>query len=268
MQILEVNAPSDKEAIKIASERLNVDSDSLTVQLHKKGTGGFLGIGSKNPSLYRVFAIKDKTSEEVLIKGAIISVTEKMGYPVEINVIEKTEDGKTYVRISSDQAGYVIGKRGKTLEAIQLIVNLIIQQFSGDAPKILLDIENYRDRRAKYLTDIAQKLADAVRRTKKSRLLEPLNPYERRIVHMALQEDLEVETESEGTGVYKRVRIKHKNAGKEGNRATAEKNHDDIDAEYANDFPEEFGNDDDVMPENNDSAPVGSEERSDRSYTN
>ncbi|MDH4263061.1 MAG: KH domain-containing protein [Spirochaetia bacterium] len=210
MQILEINAASEKEALKNASEVLQITTDDITVQVFKKGGGGFLGMGSKSPSTYRVFAIKDKTPEEALLKGAVISVTEKMGYDVSIRAIDKNEDGKTYIHMESDQAGYVIGKRGKTLEAIQFIVNLIVQQFTGEPPKILLDIENYRERRANYLTDIAMKIAQAVKKTKKSRLMEPLNPYERRIVHMALQEDGVVETESEGQGIYKRVRIKLK----------------------------------------------------------
>jgi len=215
MQILEINAASDKEALKNAAEILDISTDDITVQMFKKGGGGgFLGMGSKNPSLYRIFAIKDKTPENAILKGAIISVTGKMGYDVSVGEIEKNEDGKTYIHMHSDQAGYVIGKRGKTLEAIQFIVNLVVQQFTGEPPKILLDIENYRERRANYLTDIALKIAQMVKKTNKSRLMEPLNPYERRIVHMALQEDGVVETESEGQGIYKRVRIKLKGSAK------------------------------------------------------
>ncbi|MDH4198757.1 MAG: KH domain-containing protein [Spirochaetia bacterium] len=210
MQILEINSANDKDALKMASEALHIAIDDITVQLHKKGSGGFLGMGSKNPSTYRVFAIKDKTPVDAVMKGAIISVTEKMGYGVEVHGIEKNDEGKTYIQMSSEHAGYVIGKKGKTLEAIQFIVNLIVQQFLGEPPKILLDIENYRDRRAKYLTDIAIKIASAVKKTRRSKLLEPLNPYERRIIHMALQEDEDIVTESEGMGVYKRVRIKLK----------------------------------------------------------
>ena len=241
MQILEINATSDKEALKNASEILEINADDINVQMHKKGTGGFLGMGSKNPSIYRILAIKDKTPENAILKGTIISVSEKMGYDVSVNAIEKNEDGKTYIQMSSDQAGYVIGKRGKTLESIQFIVNLMVQQFTGIPPKILLDIENYRERRANYLTDIAVKLGQIVKKTKKSRLMEPLNPYERRIVHMALQEDGIVETESEGHGVYKRVRVKLKNGESSSKK---DKNVDIDEMDYDSDeIPESVQND-------------------------
>lgn len=216
MQIMEVDAASDKDALKTASEVLCISSDEIDVHLHKKGGGGFLGIGGKNPSVYRVFAIKDKTPKEAILRGTVTSLAEKMGFQVKVQKIEKGDEGKTYIHISSDEAGYVIGKKGKTLEAIQFMVNLMVQQFTGEPPKILLDIENYRERRANYLTDIAIKLAESVKKTKRSKLMEPLNPYERRIIHMALQEDEVVETESEGTGTYKRVRIRLKNGGSEG----------------------------------------------------
>jgi spoIIIJ-associated protein len=240
MQILEISAASDKEALKNASEILQITPDDITVQVHKKGGGGFLGMGAKNPSTYRVFAIKEKTPQDAILKGAIISVTEKMGYDVSVVGIEKNEDGKTYIHMASDQAGYVIGKRGKTLEAIQFVVNLVVQQFTGEPPRILLDIENYRERRANYLTDIALKIAQAVKKTKKSRLMEPLNPYERRIIHMALQEDGIVETESEGHGIYKRVRIKMK-----GGIASEAKNQEEVSDEYddeSDEIPEDVQN--------------------------
>lgn len=247
MQILEINAASDKEALKNASEILEISTEDITVQMHKKGGGGgFLGMGSKNPSLYRVFAIKDKTPENAILKGVIISVTEKMGYDVSVGEIERNEDGKTYIHMNSEQAGYVIGKRGKTLEAIQFIVNLVVQQFTGEPPKILLDIENYRERRANYLTDIALKIAQMVKKSNKSRLMEPLNPYERRIVHMALQEDGIVETESEGHGIYKRVRIKMK--GSASKPASSHDHHEempgdaDMDDDDSDEIPESVSN--------------------------
>jgi len=212
MQVLEINAASEKDAVKAGADLLLCEQDHLEAKLVKKGSGGFLGLGSKNPSIYSIFALKNKTPGEAVMRGVLHMLTAKMGYIISIVDIETREDGKTYIVMESEKAGHIIGKKGKTLEAIQFMVNLMVQNYTGEPPKILLDIENYRDRRAKYLTDISAKLAFAVKKTRKSKLLEPLNPYERRIVHMALQDDDKVETESEGIGVYKRVRIKLKNS--------------------------------------------------------
>ena len=212
MRILDITAVSDRDAQKNAAGILNVDENKIDVRLLKKGQSGFLGLGSKEPSLYSVVAIKGETPVDAVITGIILTIAQKIGYKIEIEGIEKNEDDKIYVRMLSDKAGYIIGKRGKTLESMQFLVNLLTQQFSDVPPKILLDIENYRDRRAQYLSDMAIKIADTVIKNGRSRLLEPLNPYERRLIHMALQEDDRVETESEGVGVYKRVRIKLRNS--------------------------------------------------------
>ena len=211
MQIMTVHASSEKDALKAGAEKLQVSLDEIEAQMHKKGAGGFLGLGSKSPSIYYISAIEGKTPSNGVIRGVVMMLTSQLGFAVDVSQIELKDDEKLYVTMVSDKAGHIIGKRGKTLESLQFLVNLLVQQFTGEPPKILLDIENYRERRARYLTDIAQKMANVVAKYGKSRLLEPLNPFERRLIHVALQEDERVETESEGVGVYKRVRIKSKN---------------------------------------------------------
>lgn len=205
-----IQASTDKDALKAGAEKLGVSTDEIQAQIYKKGAGGFLGIGAKHPSTYYINAVADKTPVHAVIRGVVLMLTSRLGFQVGVNSVELQEDDKLYVTMESDKAGHIIGKRGKTLESLQFLVNLLVQQFTGEPPKVLLDIENYRERRAKYLTDIAQKMANVVAKYGKSRLLEPLNPFERRLIHVALQEDERVETESEGIGVYKRVRIKSK----------------------------------------------------------
>ncbi len=212
MILLELQAKNDKEAIDMASGILEVSPENFTAEVFKKGGGNFLGLGGKKPSLFHVLPT-EKATQETLVKGVIISLLSNMGYQVEILQTETLEDGKFYVELASQNAGNIIGKKGKTLEALQFVVNIIIEKHTGAQPKILLDIEKYRDRRAKQLSDIAIKMARQVIKTGKSRLLDPLNPYERRLVHMALQENEEVLTESEGSGVYKRIRISAKKKG-------------------------------------------------------
>ena len=93
------------------------------------------------------------------------------------------------------------------------MVNLLVERYNATAPKVVLDIENYRNRRSKYLENLARKTASFVSKTGKSRLLDPLNPYERRLIHVTLQDMNNIQTESEGNGVYKKVRISKKSGG-------------------------------------------------------
>jgi len=124
-----------------------------------------------------------------------------------VNTRSIEEDEKIYIEIISDSAGLIIGKRGKTLEALQLLVNIIVNKKGEKWRKVILDIENYRDKREQTLRELAQKVARKVKKTGKSQYLEPMNPFERRVIHMTLQSDPHVETRSEGNGNLKRVKI-------------------------------------------------------------
>lgn len=221
MQILEVQALNEKEALEQALSTLGTDADLVELSVLKKGSGGFLGLGQKTLGIYKINAIRGKTPLAVIIRGVITTLLQHMGYPVLVKDYRTVEEGKLMVELESDFAGYIIGKQGRTLEALQFMTNLIVEKITGEQPKILLDIENYRERRAQHLVEVAKKTAAYVARTGKSRLLDPLNPYERRLVHMALQDNETVKTESEGNGVYKRVRIFRVSNGDLGNDAGA-----------------------------------------------
>ncbi|HRP70835.1 MAG TPA: RNA-binding cell elongation regulator Jag/EloR, partial [Turneriella sp.] len=207
MQILEIEALDEKEALKKGIEYLGVDAESIELSVLKKGSSGFLGLGQKTAGLYKISAIRGKTPLAVIIRGVISTILGHIGYTVTVKDYTKVEEGKLMVTLEREYAGYIIGKHGRTLEALQFMTNLIVEKITGEQPKILLDIENYRERRAQHLMEIARKTGEYVLRTGKSRLLDPLNPYERRLVHMALQDNEHIKTESEGNGVYKRVRI-------------------------------------------------------------
>lgn len=238
MQILETHANNEKEAIQLSSEYLGISKDELELQIFQKASGGFLGLGNKIPGIYHIYAVEGKTPVDVVIKGVISTILHKMGYKAKFVRFETQEDGKLYVEISSPHAGFIIGKRGKTLEAIQFLANLIVEKFIHRQPKILLDLENYRARRAEHLAELAKKLASQVMKTGKSRLLDPLNPYERRIIHLALQDSESVETKSEGNGVYKRIRITKK---KTATGASPEVY--DMESDIPDDFSEEYQDD-------------------------
>lgn len=207
MQILETFAKSEKEALDLGASYLEVDASMLELTLHKKGGSGFLGMGNKNPSVYHINAIPEKTPKEVVAKGVTATLLSYLGFSIQFTNCETREDGKLYLEMSSTHAGHIIGRKGKTLESLQFLVNLMVEKFLKEPPKILLDIEKYRSRREDQITSMAVKSADQVVKSGRSKLLNPLNPYERRLVHVALQEREDVTTESQGNGVYKRVRI-------------------------------------------------------------
>ncbi|MBL8034265.1 MAG: KH domain-containing protein [Leptospiraceae bacterium] len=238
MQILEVQALGEKEALDQAVSYLGTEPDTIELSVLKKGSSGFLGLGQKTLGIYKINAIRGKTPLAVIIRGVISTLLGHMGYSVSVKDYRNVEEGKLMVDLESEFAGYIIGKHGRTLEALQFMTNLIVEKITGEQPKILLDIENYRERRAQHLMEIARKTGDYVIKTGKSRLLDPLNPYERRLVHMALQDNENVKTESEGNGVYKRVRVFRVNNGQvpePGNEMVTEENIGNINFEAGQD---------------------------------
>lgn len=135
--------------------------------------------------------------------------TTHMGFPAKA-VITYREPEKIGIRLDSDHSGILIGKKGKNLDALQLLVNVIASRMIDEEFRVVLDSENYRSRREEALIRLAEKVGDQVKRSKKSRLLEPMNPFERRLIHTALASIDDIETKSEGDGLYKQVRVIYK----------------------------------------------------------
>ena len=130
----------------------------------------------------------------------------KMGYVAKVSVIFR-EEKKVGLKIESENAAILIGKKGKNIDALQLLLNVYVGVLGRDDVKVILDSENYRIRREESLVRIAYDSAEQVRRTGRSILLEPMNPFERRIIHTTLNDIIDVETKSEGDGLYKQVRV-------------------------------------------------------------
>jgi spoIIIJ-associated protein len=135
-----------------------------------------------------------------------VDVVEKMGYPAKVSVLFR-EDKKIGLKIETDNTSIIIGKKGKNIDALQLLANVYAGKLGREDVKIILDSENYRIRREESLVRIAYESAEQVRRTGRSILLEPMNPFERRIVHTTLNDIVDIETKSEGEGLYKQVRV-------------------------------------------------------------
>ena len=133
----------------------------------------------------------------------------KMGYEVTVEVMFR-EDHKIGIRLISEHSSILIGRKGKNLDALQLLSNVYAGRLGHEDVRVILDTENYRIRREESLVRLAYTTADKVRTQRNSILLEPMNPFERRLIHTTLNDIPDVETKSEGDGLYKQVRVIYK----------------------------------------------------------
>ncbi len=138
------------------------------------------------------------------------SVIEKMGYTASVDVFFR-EEKKIGIRLDSESSSILIGRKGKNLDALQLLANVYAGHLGREDVRVILDTENYRVRREENLVHLAYTTADKVRSSRLSVLLEPMNPYDRRIIHTTLNDISDIETKSEGEGLFKQVRIMLKN---------------------------------------------------------
>jgi len=148
------------------------------------------------------------TEDEVKLIRFLTEVINRMGYEATVNVLRK-EDKKVVFGVESKNSGILIGRKGKNLDALQLLANVYANKLPSSM-RVVVDAENYRLRREENLIRLAQKTAEQVRRSRSSRLLEPMNPFERRLIHTTLNDMKDVETKSEGDGLYKQVRVFYK----------------------------------------------------------
>lgn len=190
------------DAITEALVSLGTTSDQLEYEIIEKGSTGFLGFGNKNA----VIKARRKFTPEDIINDFIVKVTSAMGLTVTVE-IKKEEDNVFNVELFGDDMGILIGKRGQTLDSLQYLTNLAINKNSEDYLKVKIDTEDYRKRRKDTLENLAKNIAFKVKRTKKSVALEPMNPFERRVIHSALQQDRYVTTHSEGEEPFRHVVI-------------------------------------------------------------
>ena len=203
MDMITVTAKNVDEAILQAAMQLGVSSDRLQYEVIEKGSAGILGglIGAK-PAVIR--ATKIETIDE---KAAdfLHDVFGAMGISVDVESKLNEEEKELEINLSGDEMGILIGKRGQTLDSLQYLVSLVVNKESEDYLRVKLDTENYRERRKETLETLAKNIAYKVKRTKRPVSLEPMNPFERRVIHSALQNDKFVTTHSEGEEPYRHV---------------------------------------------------------------
>ena len=202
MEYIEVTAKTVNDAITEACQKLVVTSDKLDYIVVEEGSSGFLGIGSK-PAVIKARVKCSSIPERA--KEFLDEVFNAMNMVVTLDVKYDEENKNLNIDLSGDEMGILIGKRGQTLDSLQYLVSLVVNKGSEEYIRVKVDTEDYRKRRKETLENLAKNIAYKVKRTKRSVSLEPMNPYERRVIHSALQNDRYVTTHSEGDEPFRRV---------------------------------------------------------------
>ena len=201
MEFIEVSAKTVGDAITDALVRLGVTSDQLEYEVVNEGSTGFLGFVSK-PAVIKA---RKKYSPEENVREFLTNVFDAMHLDVEIVSKYDEENGLIDVEFKGNEMGVLIGKRGQTLDSLQYLTNLAVNKQTDHYVKVKLDTEDYRKRRKDTLENLAKNISYKVKRTKRPVALEPMNPFERRVIHSALQNDRFVSTHSEGEEPYRHV---------------------------------------------------------------
>lgn len=224
----EFEGKTEKEAIEIAASELGLQRDQFDVEILETQKNSLFKKGYVKICVHTVdnVEVKSDYSEskrsaskttnsipqgefEQKIIDFITTIVEKMGYDVKVSITYR-EEKKLGIKLDSKNSSILIGRKGKNLDALQLLANIYAGKIGHDEMRIILDTENYRIRREESLVRLAYTTADKVHQSHKSILLEPMNPFERRLIHTTLNDIPDIETKSEGDGLYKQVRIIYK----------------------------------------------------------
>lgn len=230
MVVSEKTAKTVEEAVQAALEELETERDKVEIEVLEQPARGIFGIiGSKLAKVrvtlkedkvpeettqkkieFKEIKIRDFTIEKEKARKFLREVLESMDIKAEIRI--KDTNGGLYINLSGPKMGLIIGRRGQTLDALQYLVSLVINKDKerDNFVKVILDTEEYRKKREATLERLARRLAERVQKTGKKVELEPMNPYERRIIHSTLQEYKDITTYSEGEEPYRKVIISHK----------------------------------------------------------
>ncbi|CBH22701.1 spoIIIJ-associated protein [Acetoanaerobium noterae] len=204
MKFVEIIGKTKEEAIQKAVDQLGTPVEDLEIEVLEEGSKGLFGfLGSKDFKIKATVIVKDTVETRIL--SFLNGLFEVMNIEADIKIDMNSDSAK--VSVIGDSAGQLIGRRGESLDALQMILSLAVNKTPGEYVKIMLDIEDYRSKREESLVRYANKMARTAAKQRKNIKLEPMNPYERRIVHSALQSDTYVTTYSEGEEPYRKVVI-------------------------------------------------------------
>ena len=201
MEFVEFTAKTVDDAITAACQKFLVTSDRLEYEVKEEGSSGFLGFNAK-PA--KILARVKETLEDKA-KAFLEDVFAAMHMTVLVEISYDENEKTMDIDLKGDDMGVLIGKRGQTLDSLQYLVSLVVNRDTDDYIRVKVDTEDYRKRRKETLENLAKNIAYKVKRTRRSVSLEPMNPYERRIIHSALQNDKFVTTHSEGEEPFRHV---------------------------------------------------------------
>ncbi|HEY5562243.1 MAG TPA: RNA-binding cell elongation regulator Jag/EloR [Clostridiaceae bacterium] len=208
MKYIEMSGKTVQDALGKALKELNATEDKVDVEIITEGSNGLFGLFGAKPATIKVTVRKNNLADA---KEFILELLRIM--KIDAEVIFRDEKDSIKIDINGINMGILIGYRGETLDSLQYLLSLIVNKgHEGEYRRVVLDTENYRLKREETLRRLAEKVAYRVRRSGRYVKLEPMNPYERRIIHFALQEDPNVETYSEGEEPYRRVVVDLKKA--------------------------------------------------------
>ena len=209
METYEFEAKTTEEAIENASRELNLPVEELQIDIIEPGSAGIFGlVGGKSAKIKVTVKGEISTDDETglgLAKETLENILALI--PVETTVNADRIDGNIALNIEGDKSGLLIGRKGQTLDALQFIVNKIVNKALEKKVRVIVDSENYRQRRKESLTQMALRMGDKAKSIGKPVATNPLNPSERRIVHLTLKEDGNLNTKSKGEGLLKKVVI-------------------------------------------------------------
>ena len=206
MEPIEIEGKTIDEAIEKAVEVLNTPKEQLDIEIISNGSQGFFNFLSAKKARIKASVVRNRGEEKKdkaqrLLKD-ILDLAK-----ISASVGAMLKDDKIFLTIEGDGSGLLIGKRGQTLDALQYLVNKMVNRDPNSRIPVIIDTENYRNRREAKLSDIAQRLGDRAKRQQMTVATGPLNPQERRVIYLALQNDPDLLAKSEGEGELKRVVI-------------------------------------------------------------
>ena len=204
MEYIEVSAKTVNEAITEACQKLGVTSDRLEYEVLEEGSSGFLGFGSKLAVIKASIKVEEVSLEDKA-KTFLNDVFAAMDMAVVVTIAYDENEKSMDIDLSGEEMGVLIGKRGQTLDSLQYLVSLVVNKDVDEYIRVKVDTENYRERRKETLENLAKNIAFKVKKTRRPVSLEPMNPYERGIIHSFLQDDKYVVTHSEGEEPFRRV---------------------------------------------------------------
>ena len=203
MSAMEIEGKSVEEAIETACQRLSLPADQLEIEIVSHGSSGIFGIGTRNAKiLVSPKEIGDAASLEEA-KEILENILAHVQIPATVEA--SWVENRIKLDISSNGSGLLIGKRGQTLHSLQFIVNKMFNRRGSRKAHIIIDTENYRERRRKALTEVALNLANRAKKSGRPATSSPLSAYDRRIIHLAVKDDRQVRTKSKGDGALRKV---------------------------------------------------------------